>query len=85
LFYRYAMIVKNLRGVVAFEPGDPIAMDRIDWLKSTDVYHTVKQKTAHIKHLIKTFKATYLPRGELKKRIKRIYLQLKKIFKKDTS
>jgi len=60
-------------------------MKQIDRLKNTDVYRTVKEKATAIKHRFKALKRKYLPKGEFRKRIKRIYLQLKKIFKKDAS
>ncbi len=41
MFYRYAMIVKNLRGVVAFDPNDPFAMKRINWLTKKFRYRNI--------------------------------------------
>lgn len=60
-------------------------MEQIDKLKASEIYQNVKRKTAYIKVRIKIWKITYLPKGELKKRIRRIYTSLKKIIRKDAS
>ncbi len=41
MFYRYAMIVKNLRGVVAFDPSDEEALKRAEWLTKRFRYRNI--------------------------------------------
>ena len=41
MFYRYAMIVKNLRGVVAFDPSDGEALKRAEWLSKRFRYRNI--------------------------------------------
>ena len=59
-------------------------MAKIDALKATEIYRTIKTKTARLKAKIRMLKARWLPKGDLKKRIKRVYIQLKKIIRKDS-
>ena len=84
-FWLFRISQDKLLSIGWFNTVYNFIMEKIEWLKNTDVYHTIKEKSAKIKIYIKQFKAKYLPKGELKKRARRIYIQLKKIFKKDIS
>jgi hypothetical protein len=84
-FWLFRVSKNKLIQINWFHTAYNFTMKKIEWLKNTDVYLTVKEKAANFKIYIKEFKATYLPKGELKRRAKRIYIQLKKIFKKDIS
>ena len=84
-FWLFRISQNKLLSIGWFRYTYNFIMKQIDRLKNTDVYHAVKEKSAAIKDRIKALKRKYLPKGEFRKRIKRIYLQLKKIFKKDVS
>ena len=84
-FWLFRVSKNKLMQISWFRTSYNFTMEKIEWLKHTDVYLAVKAKTTKIKEEIKRLKAKYLPKGELKRRAKRIYVQLKKIFRKDVS
>ena len=80
-FWFFRVSQDKLLRIGWFKSAYTYVMDKIDRLKDTEVYHAVKIKTTKLKKEIKQLKARYLPKGALKRRIKRIYLRLKKIIK----
>ncbi len=84
-FWLFRISKDKLLTIGWFKTSYTFVMRQIDRIKSSEIYRQIKTKTAAIKARIKQFKATYLPKGELKRRARRIYLHLKKLFKKDLS
>ena len=84
-FWLFRIAQDKLLSIGWFSYAYGFVMEKIEWLKATDVYRTVKEKTARIKSRIKRWKATWFPKGELKQRIRRIYVALKKLIRKDLS
>lgn len=82
-FWLFRVSEDKLLRIRWFSMAYNFVMEKIAWLKNSEIYRTIKSKTARIKAKIKLWKMRYLPRGELKREIKRIYLQIKKIFKKE--
>ena len=84
-FWLFRVSQDKLLSIGWFSYAYGYVMEKIEWIKESDIYHAVKARISQIKERIRIWKATYLPKGELKRRVKRIYLQLKKIFRKDLS
>ncbi len=84
-FWLFRVSQDKLLTIGWFNTAYHFTMRQIDQLKASEIYRSVKAKSAQIKARVQSFKARYLPRGELKRRIRRIYTQLKKIFRKDAS
>jgi hypothetical protein len=82
-FWLFRISQEKLLSIRWFSYAYGLVMEQIEKIKASDVYRTIKAKTTQIKARIKIWKNTYFPRGEMKKRIKRIYVELKKIFKKE--
>jgi membrane-bound ClpP family serine protease len=83
-FWLFRVSQDKLLTIGWFNYAYSFLMRQIDRLKESEIYQSIKQKSAYIKERIKVWKIRYLPKGELKKRIKRIYIALKKIIKKDS-
>ncbi len=64
-----------------FKTAYNYTMRKIDQIKNSEIYQTIKAKVAKIKISIKAWKEKYLPKGELKAKIQKIYARIKKIFK----
>ncbi len=84
-FWLFRISKQKLLGIGWFRYTYDFMMRQIDKIKASEIYRNIKVQTTRIKRKIKEFKAKYLPKGELKRRAKRIYVQLKKIFRKDIS
>ncbi len=81
-FWLFRVGKDKLLGIKWFKKSYDFTMKKIDALKETSVYIGIKKKTSKIKRKLKELKRIYLPKGEFKKRVKKIYIRLKKIFKK---
>ena len=84
-FWLFRISKEKLLTIDWFRSAYAFTMRQIEKIKASEIYRNIKLYTARIKHNIKEFKEKYLPKGELRRRAKRIYVQLKKIFRKDIS
>ena len=84
-FWLFRISEERLLTIKWFAKCYDFVMEKIAWIQETEIYRHIKTRAALLKEQIKQWKARYFPKGELKRKIKRIYLQLKKVFKKDQS
>ncbi len=56
-------------------------IQKIQWLKDTQIYHEIKISAKQLKNTLKVFKSKYFPKGSLLLKIKHIYYHLKQLFK----
>ncbi len=84
-FWLFRISKEKLLSIGWFKSAYTYLMQKITLLKESEIYRSIKLHSARVKHYIRSLKLRYLPRGEFKRRIKRIYVQLKKIVKKDAS
>jgi len=84
-FWMFRVTKTKLMTISWFAKSYHFSMAQIEKIKQCETYKEIKAKTHMLKQKATQLKAKYLPKGELKRRAKRIYVQLKKIFRKDIS
>ncbi len=81
-FWLFRISRDKLLSINWFKVSYDYIMKKIQQLKETQVYINIKYKSNQIKLQIKKLKQKYFPKGEMKRKIKKIYIQFKKIFQK---
>ncbi len=81
-FWLFRVTREKLMSIEWFKKSFDFIMQKIDRLKHTKIYIDIKYKSNQIKLKIKELKRKYFPKGEIKRKVKKIYIQFKKIFQK---
>ncbi len=80
-FWLFKISKQKLLAFVWFKKSYNFILQKIDLIKSTQIYQQIKSYTRQIKKTFKLWKIRYFPKGSFSSKIKHIYYHLKQLFK----